>query len=253
MPIYLPELSFSNYDFPDVASAKTEPDGLLAFGGDLATERLCAAYDNGIFPWFSEGEPYLWWSPKARCIIELEDFHLGKTFRKWFKKQTYTMTVNHAFDRVIEACAFIPRANIKHTDGTESENGVWITQEMISAYKKLHSVGRAHSIEVWDKEILVAGLYGVSAHGIFCGESMFHTQPNTSKLAFAGLVKFCRQLNLAFIDGQIANPYLTSLGAITIPRETFIHRLQHSKAHCADILQWQPQTLCIDLEDICTI
>ena len=250
MPIYLPELSFSHYEFPNVASAKTEPDGLLAFGGDLAPERLCTAYDNGIFPWFSEGEPYLWWSPKKRCIIELRDFYLGKTFRKWLKKQNYTITLNHAFDRVIEACAFIPRANIRHPDGSESENGVWITQEMISAYKRLHAEGRAHSIEVWDNEVLVAGLYGVSAHGIFCGESMFHTQPNTSKLAFAGLVKMCRKLNLAFIDGQIENPYLNSLGATTIPRETFIRRLQESSTRKISPEFWQPQTISISMEDI---
>ena len=239
----LPLLSVNDIAFPDISLALTEPDGLLAFGGDLGAGRLVNAYRHGIFPWYSEGEPILWWSPDPRAVITYESFHVGKSLRKWLAKHPYRVTVNHAFADVITACSRIPRAPIQHDDGTTSPNGVWINQDMIRAYCVLHQQGFSHSIEVWDGDELVGGLYGVCVNAIFCGESMFHKRTNASKLAFVSLVKHCQQHGIHFIDCQLENPYLQSFGCFTVPREAFRKKLALAASVPIDSTMWEPQTL----------
>ncbi len=216
--------------FPDVSTALTEPEGLLAFGGGLDVNRLFAAYSQGIFPWFGEDEPILWWSPNPRAIIYLDAFHISRTLRKLAHKKYYRVTINEAFESVIDHCATIPR----HHPGGNQHNGTWITAEMRQAYTALHETGLAHSIEVWEQDKLVGGLYGVAIGKVFCGESMFHTQANTSKLALLALVKHMRAHQLAFIDCQLPTPHLSSLGAKPIPRERFIQELKQNNLTCDD-------------------
>ncbi|MBU3023080.1 leucyl/phenylalanyl-tRNA--protein transferase [Aestuariibacter sp. A3R04] len=214
--------------FPPVSEALNDPNGLLAYGATLDPFRLFEAYSNGIFPWFSDDEPILWWSPNPRAIIELDNFHVSKSLQKLIRQARYTVTLNNAFTDVIAACATIPRC---HPHGEEPSSETWITKDMIEAYTQLHIAGIAHSVEVWDEDnTLAGGLYGVAVGGVFCGESMFHKRPNTSKLAMCALVNHMRKNNLGFIDCQLPTEHLSSLGAITLPRDTFISRLQKHNA-----------------------
>ncbi|MBD3584337.1 leucyl/phenylalanyl-tRNA--protein transferase [Salinimonas sp. HHU 13199] len=214
--------------FPPVSSALTEPNGLLAFGGDLSVRRLLSAYSQGIFPWFSDNEPLLWWSPDPRAIIELNQFHCARSLRKLIRQKRYIVTLNQCFSDVINLCATIPRQDLHSSDASSA---TWITDAMKNAYIQLHEAGFAHSIEVWDANSeLAGGLYGVAVGNVFCGESMFHKKPNTSKLAMYALVKHMQTHGLAFIDCQMPTEHLASLGAITVSREDFISRLKdHSQ------------------------
>ncbi|NMH58633.1 leucyl/phenylalanyl-tRNA--protein transferase [Alteromonas sp. MYP5] len=216
--------------FPDVSTALDEPNGLLAFGGGLEVNRLFTAYSQGIFPWFSEEEPILWWSPDPRAIIYLDAFHSSRSLLKLANKKRYRITINGDFKAVIEHCAQIPR----HLPGSNVPGGTWITRDMIFAYRALHESGLAHSVEVWEQNTLVGGLYGVGIGKIFCGESMFHTQTDTSKLALFALVKHMLKFDLAFIDCQLPTPHLESLGAISVPREKFIRELHENNNTCDD-------------------
>ncbi len=243
--ITLPELAHYSTAFPDLDQALSEPNGLLAFGGDLSVKRLVSAYQKGVFPWYSEDEPILWWSPDPRGLLALDDLYISKSTQKWLKKSTHTVTINHAFVDVIHACANIPRSPIVNASGDVIENGTWITDEMVAAYIDLHQSGFAHSIEVWDQEALVGGLYGVSLGGVFCGESMFHLQPNTSKLAFISLVKHMRQHNGLLIDCQMQNPYLASMGVQEVPRHIYLQQLKHAIAISVPTSMWQPQAMTI--------
>ncbi|NVK57865.1 MAG: leucyl/phenylalanyl-tRNA--protein transferase [Alteromonadaceae bacterium] len=235
----------SDTPFPPTHNALDDPNGLLAYGADLSPGRLLTAYSQGIFPWFSEGEPILWWSPTPRAIIELDGFHISSSLNKLIRQQRYRVTLNHDFANVIDQCAHIPRLQYGQTS-------TWITREMIAAYQALHDVGLAHSIEVWDGDELVGGLYGVAVGNVFCGESMFHCRPNTSKLALAFLVKHMQHNNGAFIDCQMPTDHLSSLGAISIIREDFIARLSehnqtldHAGFICSDYSRtWQANVLC---------
>ncbi|GGF55701.1 leucyl/phenylalanyl-tRNA--protein transferase [Alteromonas lipolytica] len=204
--------------FPPAEHALDEPNGLLAYGADLSPGRLLSAYSQGIFPWFSEGEPLLWWSPSPRAIIQLDGFHTSSSLKKLIRKQQYRVTLNHDFASVIEQCAHIPRIQYGQTS-------TWITADMINAYKTLHEIGLAHSVEVWDNDNLVGGLYGVAVGDVFCGESMFHKKANTSKLALAYLVKHMKNQGGAFIDCQMPTDHLMSLGAESIERQAFLTRL----------------------------
>lgn len=239
----LPLLSSHNIAFPDVGYALEEPNGLLAFGGDLSTQRLINAYRHGIFPWYSEGEPILWWSPDPRAIITYDSFHISKSLRKWLNKHTYKVTINRAFARVIRECSSIPRSPIIHEDGSQSHNGEWINQDMIAAYTELHQQGAAHSIEVWDGDKLVGGLYGICVDAVFCGESMFHKRTNASKLAFVSLVEHCQSHGIAFIDCQLENPYLSSFGCFEISRTAFMDRLRLAQAQPFNPEMWTPGSL----------
>lgn len=248
--IELPYLA-EHTPFPPINKALKDPDGLLAFGGSLSVERLFNAYSNGVFPWFSDGEPILWWSPDPRAVILLEEFQASRSLRKLARKQVYTVTLNHNFEGVIHHCASIARTMPGAKDASTE---TWITQSMIQAYQRLHQAGLAHSVEVWDAQnTLVGGLYGVGIGQVFCGESMFHIAPNTSKLAMYTLVNHMRRHNLAFIDCQMPTAHLNSLGAQTISREQFITQLREYRsmldpegAISADYTMcWQKQVIAL--------
>ncbi|MCV2884266.1 leucyl/phenylalanyl-tRNA--protein transferase [Aestuariibacter sp. AA17] len=223
--------------FPSPHHALEEPNGLLAYGGDLSVKRLIEAYRHGIFPWFSEGEPILWWSPNPRGVLRLTDFHASKSLKKAIRKHDYTVTINHAFLDVINQCATIARR----------ENGTWITEEMETAYYRLHAQGIAHSIEVWREQRIVGGLYGVVTGRTFCGESMFSLESNASKVAFYYLVEHMRKHRGAFIDCQMQTPHLASLGCTEVSRATFLSMLNDSHSHSFSHDVWQPSTIEVDL------
>ena len=238
--------------FPAVDFALLEPNGLLAFGGDLSAERLIEAYRNGVFPWFSDGDPYLWWSPDPRGVLPLENFHVSKSLKKSLRKRQYRATINNHFLAVINECASVPRKSPALGEANETSNLTWITEEMKSAYICLHELGHAHSIEIWDKEVLVGGLYGVAVGGVFCGESMFHLQTDASKAALYALVKHMKSQNMGFIDCQMETEHLSTLGCIEIARDDFMQMLQQQLSNLADDERWRPQSLGIvgDTADI---
>jgi len=194
-----------------------DPSGLLAVGGDLSKERLLAAYRLGIFPWYSEDQPILWWSPDPRLVLDLKDFKISRSLRKTLKRGIFQVTFDHAFEEVIRACAVVPR---------EAQNGTWITDEMEKAYIKLHGLGYAHSVESWFGGKLAGGLYGVSLGKCFFGESMFHLKTDASKVALATLVEKLKSWDFHFIDSQMTTEHMLSLGAKELPRRIFLKRLQ---------------------------
>ena len=210
--------------FPPLTEALTEPDGLLAVGGCLSTQRIINAYTQGIFPWYNNDDPILWWSPDPRLIIFPEKLHLSKSLKKTLRKQTFQITFNTAFTRVIKACA-APRSN---------EPGTWLLPDMQLAYCRLHKEGHAHSVEVWHDGKLVGGLYGIAVGQVFFGESMFHRKTDASKVAFVSLVQQLSLWGYQLIDCQIHTQHLVSLGAEEIPRKQFSSLLQqyhHCKPH----------------------
>jgi leucyl/phenylalanyl-tRNA---protein transferase len=197
--------------FPPLEQALEEPSGLLAAGGDLSPERLLAAYRRGIFPWYSPGQPVLWWSPDPRAVLFPEEFHCTRSLAKTLRNGGFTAAIDRDFTAVIDGCA-APRA---------ASPGTWITSEMRAAYLKLHRLGYAHSVETWRGAALVGGLYGVRLGGVFFGESMFSRERDASKVALAHLVAVCQRNSLAVIDCQLPSRHLSSLGARTIPRSQF--------------------------------
>lgn len=203
--------------FPDVSEALLEPNGLLAIGGDLSVERLLAAYRHGIFPWYSRGQPILWWSPQPRAILRLSALKVSRSLRKSLKRGDYQVRFDTAFEDVIRQCAK-PRQ-----DGL----GTWITEEMHKAYVRLHKLGHAHSVEVWHEDQLIGGLYGVSIGKVFFGESMFSRRSDTSKIAFVYLVRQLAKWTYALVDCQVYSEHLGSLGAECIQREKFIDYLDN--------------------------
>ncbi|WP_122033970.1 leucyl/phenylalanyl-tRNA--protein transferase [Aliivibrio sp. EL58] len=211
MTIYLPQLdSNETSPFPAIESALNDPDGLLAMGGDLSSVRLLNAYQHGIFPWYSSGDPILWWSPSIRGVFLPTQFSPSKSLRKFFRKSNYEVTINKSTDQVIELCA-----------STRSAEETWIMPEMIHAYKQLATLGICHSVEVWCNNELVGGLYGLQIGQVFCGESMFSLQTNASKIA---LWLFCEHFVNSggkLIDCQMMNPHLESLGAVEMKRSDF--------------------------------
>jgi leucyl/phenylalanyl-tRNA--protein transferase len=219
--------------FPPPDMAHTDPNGLLAFGGDLSAKRLLLAYSSGIFPWFSHDEPIMWWSPDPRGILPLNNFKCSKSLKKFSRNCDYHITINCAFDQVIDICAAIPR----------NDSGTWITNDMLNAYKKLHQLGHAHSVEVWSEDELVGGLYGIAVGKVFCGESMFHKATNASKLAMLALVELLKSQAAEFIDCQMQNPHLASLGCIEVPRDKFLTMLQEQSLESFDTDVWRRQTL----------
>lgn len=205
---------FEFMPFPNVETALTEPNGLLCSGGDLTPERLFMAYQNGIFPWFSKGEPILWWSPNPRAIIRCNDIHVSRSTAREIKKGTFEIRHNTAFETVMRGCAAPRRPTF-----WEENNDTWIVEEMIDAYTELHRLGFAHSYECWQNDELVGGIYGVKINGVFCGESMFSKATNASKVAITYVAQ-CGDYHT--IDCQIPNDHLTTLGARTIPRDEFL-------------------------------
>ena len=195
------------------------PDGLLAVGGDLSSERLLLAYQLGIFPWYEEGQPILWWSPDPRLVLDLEDLHITTRLRRTLRKGTFKVTFDTAFAEVIRACAEVPR---------KGQDGTWITQEMEQAYIGLHQEGYAHSAESWLNGELVGGVYGVSLGRSFFGESMFFRKTDASKVAFATLAQQLKGWGFHMIDAQVTTQHLLTLGAKEIPRRVFLKRLHMS-------------------------
>jgi leucyl/phenylalanyl-tRNA--protein transferase len=197
--------------FPPLEQALEEPSGLLAAGGDLSPERLIAAYRRGIFPWYSPGQPVLWWSPDPRAVLFPEEFHCTRSLAKTLRNAGFSYSMDVDFAAVIDGCA-APRA---------ASPGTWITSDMRAAYLELHRLEHAHSIEIWRDGALVGGLYGVRLGGVFFGESMFSRERDASKAALARLVAVCRRNSLAVIDCQLPSRHLTTLGSRTIPRSQF--------------------------------
>lgn len=198
--------------FPDPALA--EDDGLLAVGGDLSPGRLMLAYQSGIFPWFSDDDPILWYAPHERCVVFPDKVKVSKSMTRVLRSGSFRMTWDTAFADVIENCSAVPR---------KDQDGTWITSEMKTAYIHLHELGAAHSVEVWHKDQLVGGLYGIVVNKVFCGESMFSVMANASKAAFISL---CQSGRFILIDCQVPNDHLMSLGAGLMPRQDYLKILQ---------------------------
>ncbi len=198
--------------FPPVHHARREPNGLLAAGGDLSLHRLLEAYRHGIFPWYSEGQPVLWWSPDPRMVLFPREIAISRSLRKRLRNPAYEVRVDTCFSRVMQACA----------EPRDGEAGTWITDEMLAAYSALHAAGIAHSVETWMNGTLVGGLYGVAIGRVFFGESMFMRETDASKVALAHLARQLERWEFGVIDCQMATAHLASLGAREIPRKDFI-------------------------------
>jgi leucyl/phenylalanyl-tRNA--protein transferase len=207
-------------DFPAVHTALDEPNGLLAAGGDLSPQRLLDAYRHGIFPWFSQGEPILWWSPDPRMVFATDTIHVSTRLRRWLRNCNWTISADQAFAKVMRACA-APRAH---------ERGTWITRTMLAAYQELHAQGHAHSVEVIDGKRLVGGIYGVAVGRMFFGESMFSAATNGSKVALVALCRQLRRWGFPLLDAQVTSAHLTTLGAFEMPRNEFV---KHVAKLCA--------------------
>jgi leucyl/phenylalanyl-tRNA--protein transferase len=214
--------------FPSPALALADPNGLLAFGGDLSPVRLLAAYRQGIFPWFGVGEPILWWSPDPRCILRTGRPRINRSLRRQLRDKHWRLTVDHAFARVIRACA-APRHDDSET---------WITADMRDAYVRLHTLGHAHSVEVWDGQELAGGIYGLAIGRLFCGESMFSAQSGGSKLALVALAQLLRGMGFPLIDTQVANSHTLSLGAEEIPRRAYLAEVARLTALPGHVGTW---------------
>jgi leucyl/phenylalanyl-tRNA---protein transferase len=213
--ISLPQLSRGSVAFPDVETALDEPNGLLAFGGDLRSDRLLAAYSQGIFPWYSDDQPILWWSPDPRMVFSTASPHVPRRLRRWLRSCDWTIRADRAFAEVIRACAE-PRA---------PGDGTWITDTMIEAYCRLHAEGHAHSIEVYQGEQLIGGIYGVAVGRMFFGESMFSRRDHASKVALLALCRGLARHGFPLLDAQVSSEHLQTLGAFAMPRTEFSHRI----------------------------
>src|SRR2546422_2448597 len=194
-----------------------EPDGLLAVGGDLSTKRLLLAYHLGIFPWYAEGQPILWWSPDPRLVLNLGEFHVSRRLRQTLRKSAFAVTLDQAFPQVIHSCAIVSH---------KGQHGTWITAEMEKAYILLHQMGFAHSTESWFEGELAGGVYGVSLGRAFFAESMFFLKTDASKVALAALVEQLKKWGFQMFDAQVTSRHLLSLGAKEVPRSVFLRQLK---------------------------
>ncbi len=234
MTIYLPELGDTQLLFPSPEEALKEPNGLLAMGGDLSAPRLLSAYSQGIFPWFSNHDPILWWSPSPRAVIMAKQFRPAKSLKKFVKKSDLTVTLNHATEQVIRLCA-----------STRPASETWITKEMQQAYIQLARLGHCHSVEVWQQQQLIGGLYGLNLGKVFCGESMFSLQSNASKVAFWYLCNHFSAMGGEMIDCQVINDHLTSLGVSEISRQNFLIQLNQLQQQTITEQSFIAQTLTL--------
>lgn len=207
-------------------------DGLLAIGGDLSEQRLMLAYRMGIFPWYSDGDPLLWWSPDPRLLLMPEDFHVSRSLKRAIRKQTFQITFDTAFEQVVDGCAA----------RRPKSRGTWIVPEMARAYQRLHRAGVAHSVEAWRDGVLAGGLYGVSLGGCFFGESMFSRAPDASKVAFEALIRFIRKRGFDLVDCQVTSSHLLKLGAKEVPRKTFLDMLEKSMSKLTLTGKWTFET-----------
>src|SRR5258706_12235993 len=225
MPIFrlVDDLVFPPPDYDD-------PSGLIAIGGDVSSERVLEVYRVGIFPWYSDDQPILWWSPDPRLVLDLDHFKIARSLRKTLKKGIFKVTFDRVFEEVIAACATVDR---------DGQQGTWITQEMQDAYIKLHGLGFAHSVETWFDNQLVGRLYGVSLGKAFFGESMFHLKSDASKVALATLVERLKAWGFRFIDAQMTTEHLVSLGAQELSRRIFLKQLQSAMRHPTKRGKWR--------------
>ena len=233
-------LSYLNHQFeqfPEPELALTDPNGLLAIGGDLQPARLLHAYYECIFPWFNLDDPILWWSPDPRAVFVPGSMRASRSLIKYLKKQTWTYSINQAFEAVIKGCAQ-PRV---------AQDGTWITTDIQQAYLALHHQGKVHSVEIWDNGALIGGLYGVAIGQVFCGESMFHTQTNASKAAMLMLHQHLLRNGFKLIDAQVMNPHLASLGATALRRKDFINLLKRFRDGDVSVNTWLPNEVYIEL------
>lgn len=214
--------------FPDIDNACREPNGLLAAGGDLSRERLLYAYQHGIFPWYEDGQPILWWSPDPRCVLKPDNFHIARRLARWLRSTPFAITFNRAFDAVVQECA----------GQRMGQHGTWITAEMRDAYNSLHRGGWAHSVEVWSGDTLVGGLYGLAIGKVFFGESMFSRESNASKGAMLAICRELTRHEFNFIDCQVVSPHLLTLGAVTMPRAVFRLMLEDACAEQIRFTGW---------------
>ncbi len=214
MPLFL--LPEDDIHFPPAHLAPEE--GLLAVGGDLSPQRLIEAYRHGIFPWFNEEDPILWWSPDPRFVLFPQQLKVAKSMRPYFNQRKFEVSYNQCFEQVMRSCAAVYR---------RGQGGTWITEDMVQAYTALHHMGYAHSVEVWQNEELVGGLYGLAMGDVFFGESMFAHVSNASKFGFISLVRELQTRNFQLIDCQQQTRHLASLGAVPIPRRQFLDMLSH--------------------------
>ncbi|HIE0610896.1 TPA: leucyl/phenylalanyl-tRNA--protein transferase [Serratia marcescens] len=225
------KLSPQSLAFPSPEGALRDPNGLLAIGGDLTAPRLLAAYERGIFPWYSPGEAILWWSPDPRAVLFPAEFHLNRSLKRFLRHDPFRITLNNDFATVIAACAHRP------------DEGTWIGPEVQRAYQHLHRLGYAHSVEVWQDDQLVGGMYGVAQGALFCGESMFSRVTNASKCA---LMAFCRHFAAyggELIDCQVLNAHTARLGAREIPRRQFLQQLSTLQRRPLASACWAPQVI----------
>ncbi len=220
-------LDENEISFPHPSLA--DENGILAIGGDLSPQRLIFAYENGIFPWFNEGEPYIWWSPDPRFVLFPEDLKVSKSMRPYFNQGKFKVTYDTVFRDVMYECQQSFR---------KGQLGTWITEDMIEAYVKVHELGLAHSVEVWDNGNLVGGLYGISLGKCFFGESMFQKKSNASKFGFITLVRKLKALSFNLIDAQTPTKHLASLGAKNIPRADFLDILEKNKKEKTLVGNW---------------
>ena len=218
--------------FPPLEAALQTPNGLIAIGGDLAPQRLLEAYRRGIFPWYSRGEPVLWWSPDPRMVLFPEHLKVSTSLAKRLRRQDYEVRCDSAFDAVIAACAGIERPD---------QDGTWIVDDIVAAYTGLHRLGHAHSVETWIDGELAGGLYGVAIGRMFYGESMFHRVSDASKIAFVHLVRRLQACGFGMVDCQMKTAHLERLGAAEIPRAEFAARLANLVSQSPDGDPWQPQ------------
>lgn len=207
----------SQYHFPDPQKVDPMGDGLIASGADLSPSTIVAAYERGLFPWFSQGDPIYWWSPDPRCVIYPAQFVPSKSLQRNLKKNQYTLTLDRDFNAMIRACA----------EARAYADSTWISEDIIRGYSGLHQAGLAHSIEVWQQSELVGGLYGVQLGQGFFGESMFSRRSDVSKIAFCFLMKLCQHAGFRWVDCQLPNDHLMSLGATTLPRAEFLAELKN--------------------------
>ena len=215
--------------FPPVENALEEPNGLLCVGGDLSVERLLAAYRRGIFPWYSAGQPILWWSPDPRMVLYPGEFKVSRSLAKTLRNRGLRTTVDRAFEQVMERCA----------DPALRPEGTWISPQMRTAYRRLHELDYAHSFETWDGDRLVGGLYGVALGRVFFGESMFSTARDASKVALHALVRASLARNVRLIDCQVDSEHLRSLGARSLPRREFMHELAAATGESRPRASWR--------------
>jgi leucyl/phenylalanyl-tRNA--protein transferase len=229
--------------FPDPILAEREPDGLLAIGGDLSCTRLLHAYRQGIFPWYGEGQPLLWWSPDPRTLLYPEEVHVSRSLKRRLRKGGLLLRLDSAFAQVTAACA-APR---------RGQDGTWLLPEMRAAYAALHRAGHAHSIELWRGGRLVGGLYGVAVGRAFFGESMFSLVPDASKIVMVYLAELLARHAFAFLDCQVFNPHLARMGAIEVPRARFLEELHNATADTAPPAAWREKPVpCEQLQHAAT-